>query len=70
MALPDAFDQLDLTWRLPTGEHLVRIPRVAPGLAPLVDNWPVARNHLQAITVQALDTIRAEIASLTLDNGQ
>jgi hypothetical protein len=29
MALPDAFDHLDLTWRLATNEHLVRIPRAA-----------------------------------------
>jgi hypothetical protein len=29
MAVPDAFDHLDLTWRLVTGDHLVRVPRAA-----------------------------------------
>jgi hypothetical protein len=29
LALPEAFDHLDLTWRLLTGEHLVRVPRAA-----------------------------------------
>ncbi len=30
LALPDAFDHLDLTWRLATrGEHLFRVPRAA-----------------------------------------
>jgi hypothetical protein len=29
MALPDALDHLDLTWRVLTGEHVVRVPRVA-----------------------------------------
>ncbi len=29
MALPDAFDHLDLTWRIATGEHLFHVPRAA-----------------------------------------
>lgn len=158
MALPDAFDHLDLAWRLVTGEHLVRVPRAAMaaklsqsaasaeefesrcsaladllnalslpkgggtlqnlkvklggllgaeagraqaavdslrsmvalragqqhqgadtraeaarvslGLSAYVGNWEGAWNHLRAVTVQALDTIREEIGSLTLDDGQ
>lgn len=158
MALPDAFDHLDLGWRLLTGEHLVRIPRAAMaarlsqpvasveefesrcsavadvlnylnlpkqggtlrnmkaklgellgaeagrahaavdtlrsvvalradqqhqgadtraeqarvglGLTAYAGNWEGAWNHLRLVTVRALDTIREEIGSLTLDNGQ
>jgi hypothetical protein len=158
MALPDAFDHLDLAWRLLTGEHLVRVPRaaiaaklsqpvavveefesrcsavadllnclslprqggtlqnmkarlgellgaeagraqaavdtlrsvvalragqqhqgadtraeqarVSLGLAAYVGNWEGAWNHLRLVTVQALDTIREEISSLALANGQ
>ncbi len=40
--------------------------RVALGLAPFGSNWPGAWNHLRSVTVQALDTIREEIGSLTL----
>ena len=152
MALPDALDHLDLTWRLATGEHLVRVPRaamaakltqpavsveefesrcsaladllnalnlpkpatlhnmkvklgellgteagraeaavdtlrsvvalragqqhqgadtraeqarVALGLAPFAGDWGGAWDHLRAVTVQALDTIREEVGSLT-----
>jgi hypothetical protein len=157
MALPDALDHLDLSWRLLTSEHLVRVPRaamaaklsqpaasaeefesrcsaladllnslnlpksatlhnmkaklgellgeeagraqaavdilrsvvsmragqqhqgadrsaeqarVALGLAPYTGDWPGAWNHLRAVTVQALDVIREEIGSLTLEDGQ
>lgn len=157
MALPEAFDHLDLTWRLLTGEHLVRVPRAAMaaklsqaavsveefesrcsaladllnamnlpkpatlqsvkvklgellgteaaraqaavdtlrsvvalragqqhqgadkraeqarvtlGLAPFTGDWPGAWNHLRLVTVHALDTIREEIGSLTLNDGQ
>jgi hypothetical protein len=157
MALPDALDHLDLTWRLAAGEHLVRVPRaamaarltqpvgsaeefesrcsaladllnafnlpkpatlhnmktrlrellgdqagraleatdtlrsvvalragqqhqgadiraeqakVALGLAPLAGDWPGTWNQLRLVTVHALDTIREEISSLTLDKGQ
>lgn len=157
MAVPDALDHLDLTWRLATGEHLVRIPRavmvakltqpaasveefesrcsaladllgclnlpsqggtlqnmkarladvlgaeagraqaavdtlrwvvairvgqqhrgadasaerakVALGLAPYANNWGAAWDHLRAVTVEALDTVREEIGVLTLDNA-
>jgi hypothetical protein len=151
MALPDALDHLDLTWRLATGEHLVGVPRaamaakltqpavsveefesrcsaladllnalnlpkpatlhnmklklgellgaqagraeaavealrsvvalragqqhqgadtraeqakVALGLAPFAGDWGGAWDHLRAVTVQALDTIREELGSL------
>jgi hypothetical protein len=158
MALPDAFDHLDLAWRLLTGEHLVRVPRAAVaaklsqpvaaveefesrcsavadllnclnlpeqggtlqnmkaklgellgaeagraqaavdtlrsvvalragqqhqgadtraeqarvslGLPAYAGNWEGAWNHLRLATVQALGTIREEISSLALDNGQ
>ncbi len=157
MALPDAFDHLDLAWRLLTGEYLVRVPRAAMaakltqpvasieefesrcsaladllnafnlpkpatlhnmktklaellggeagraqaavdtlrsvvalragqqhqgadtraeqakvvlGLASFAGDWPGAWNHLRAVTVQALDTVREEIGSLILDDGQ
>lgn len=154
MALPDALDHLDLTWRLVTSEHLVHVPRaamaakltqpvasveefesrcsalvdllnalnlpkpatlhnmklklvdllgdragrsqaavdtlrqvvavragqqhqgadtraeeakVALGLATFAGNWDGAWGHLRAVTIQALDTIREEIASLADD---
>jgi hypothetical protein len=44
--------------------------RVSLGLAAYVGNWEGAWNHLRAVTVQALDTIREEIGSLTVDDGQ
>jgi hypothetical protein len=44
--------------------------RVSLGLAAYTGNWEGAWNHLRLVTVQALDTIRKEIGSLTLDDGQ
>jgi hypothetical protein len=32
-------------------------------------HWPDAWNHVHLISVQALDTIREEIDSLTIDDG-
>lgn len=43
--------------------------KVALGLASYEGQWDGAWDHLRAVTVQALDTIREEIGSLTLDNG-
>jgi len=43
--------------------------KVALGLALFVGQWDGAWNHLRAVTVQALDTIREEISSLPLDTS-
>jgi hypothetical protein len=41
--------------------------RVALGLAPLTGDWQGSWNRLRLVTIRALDTIREEISSLTLD---
>jgi hypothetical protein len=44
--------------------------KVALGLASYNGQWDGAWDRLRAVTVQALDTIREEIGSLTLDDSQ
>jgi hypothetical protein len=43
--------------------------KVALGLTSFDGQWDRAWDHLRAVAVQALDTIREEIGSLTLDDG-
>jgi hypothetical protein len=44
--------------------------RVSLGLSAYVGDWEGAWNQLRLVTVQALDTIREEIGSLTFDDGK
>jgi hypothetical protein len=57
MALPDAFDHLDLAWRLLTGEHLVRVPRAAMA-AKLAELLGDKAGRAQG----AVDTLRLVVA--------
>lgn len=119
-ALPEAFDHLELAWRLVTGRRLVRVPRATPaatlgqpaasgdefssrcsaladllslfdqvvalrvgqqhsaagrgerayvalGLTSYGSDWAGAWDHVRAVAVGALTTIREEVATLIPD---